>query len=390
MTATIETLTGAAAEAVSGESAFGPRPRISEAMISEAQTLLGGAFKGNRRALLQLQEALSTSDFQAAVFDVLDRETLARYEDIVPVWRQYVSTTTVRDFRAKRLVDLLGGKAALDPVPELGEYPARSISKALYRITVRKYGGRFALSWEAMINDDIDELRDLPGSLAAAARDTESRAAASLLTDGDGPNTTYFNATAWGRTYDEDDDSWSGGESNLLASNPVLSTDNLEAALNAIQQRKDSEGRPIVVNGYVLVVPPALEFTARRILEAREIRITTGSTEVIYNNYVAGRVRLVVDPWLGVLDTGTNADTSWWILPDPAASRKALFIASLRGHEAPELRVKADTGQRVGGGNIPAEEGSFDIDDIQYRVRHVIGTAGTDMIASAFSNGSGS
>lgn len=387
---TIQTLTGAAAEAVTHESAFGPRIRVSEAQINEAQVLLARAFRGSRRGMLDLQEAMAAGDFQHAVFDVLDREVLPQYEAITPVWTQYVSPTTVRDFRPKRLVDLLGGKAGLDPVPELSEYPARSVSKALYELTVSKYGGRFALSWEAMVNDDLDELRNLPENLAVAARDTESRVAAGLLTAGDGPNPAYFNANAWGRTYDPQTNSWSGGESNILAGNPALSIDSLQAAIDAIKARRDPDGRPIVVPRFKLVVPQALEMTAQRILATLEVRVTTGDVQTIERNYVAGSVELVVDPWLDVLDAGSNSATSWYVVPAPNAARKALFLGKLRGHEVPDLRVKADTGSRVGGGSIAPEDGSFDIDDIQYRVRHVVGSTGTDMIATIASNGSGS
>ena len=386
---TLETLTGSAAEAVA-EERLGTRRRLSEQDVADALNLMESAFRGNRRGMVEFQEALASSDFQAAVFDVLDRETIDRYEDMTPVWTRYVSTTTVRDFRPKRLIDLLGGKAALDVVPELSEYPARSVSKALYRLTVKKYGGRFAISWEAIVNDDLDEIRNLPENLATASRDTESRAAAALLTDGDGPNAAYFNATAWGRDYDDETDTWSGGESNLMTGNPALTIDSLAAALAAIKARRDPEGRPIVVPKFMLVVPQSLEIQAQRVLNTLEVRVTTGSTQTIEKNYVAGSVELVVDPWLDVLDTGTNAATTWYLLPAPSSSRKALFLGRLRGHETPDLRVKADTGSRVGGGAIAPEEGSFDIDDIQYRARHVIGATGTDMIATIVSNGSGS
>jgi hypothetical protein len=59
----------------------------------------------------------------------------------------------------------------------------------------------------------------------------------------------------------------------------------------------------------------------------------------------------------------------------------------LAGHETPDLRVKADTGLRVGGGSVPAEEGSFDTDDIQYRIRHVTGGTTLDPIAAYASVG---
>lgn len=392
MNTSIQTFTGAAAEAQANdlvEAGF-TRPRsISESQVAAAARLMGQVFAGNRRAALDFEEALATSDFRNAAFEVLDREMLTRYEDLPVTWTAYARRSQVRDFKPKKLIDLLGGRAALDRVPELTEYPARDIARALYQITVGKFGGRFAISWESIVNDELGELRDLPGNLAVAARDTESRIAAGLLTDGNGPADARFGATAWGRTFDETTNTFSGGQSNLLPGNPPLTVDSLSAALQAISARRDLENRPIVVQAFRLVVPPALEFTARRILEATEINVTEGGTRVTMGNWLRGRVQLVVEPWLAVLDTGPNSATTWYLLPAPDASRPALHLAFLRGHEQPDLRVKADTGQRVGGGNIPAEEGSFDIDDIQYRVRHVVGGASTDMIATAVSTGAG-
>lgn len=379
-----------AGTAVTEADLFPKRRGITEAHVLEAAQLLGRAFKGNRTAMTALQEALSSDDFKAAAFDVLERELMERYDDMPTTWRDYVSTTTVPDFKRKRLVDLMGGRAALDLVPELSPYPERDVDKALYYLAVAKYGGLFAFSWEALVNDDLDELRSLPENLAIAARDTESRAAAGLLTDGDGANGSYFGATAWGRTYDPDADSWSGGSSNLLSGNPALTIDSLADAIDEIRSRRDPEGRPIIIPGLRLVVPQAMETTAERVLATREVRTTVGGVETVENNWAAGKVQLTVDPWLDVLDQGADAATSWWLVPDAATTRrKAFFLGHLRGHEAPDLRVKADGGNMLGGGQVGAEEGSFDLDDIRYRVRHVVGTTGTDMIGTAFSDGSG-
>lgn len=388
MTATLE-IAQAVNERTFEGGAFARRP-VDEAQVVEVARLLEGVRRGNRRAAFAVQEALSTSDFVNTLFVVLDRELMDRYQAIDPQWPQYARRTTVRDFRPKRLVDLLGGNAALTLVPELTEYPERSIFKALYTIAVSKYGGRFALSWEAMINDELGELADLPGHLAIGATNTEDTVGAGLLTAGSGPNPAFFNSTAWGRTYDDVAGTWSGGSTNLLAANPPLTTDNLTAALAAIKARKDPEGLPIQNRAYVLVVPAALEVTAKKILAATEIRITIGSETTIMANWLTGTVRLVVEPWLDVLDKGANVATTWYLLPDPAQPRPAFYVAFLRGHETPDVRVKTDTGQRAGGGAVDPTEGSFDIDDIQYRVRHVVGSAGTDMIGTAASNGSGS
>ena len=60
-------------------------------------------------------------------------------------------------------------------------------------------------------------------------------------------------------------------------------------------------------------------------------------------------------------------------MPKPGARRPASFAAFLRGYESPDMRYKANAGQRLQGGDISPLEGSFDIDDIQTRVRHVLG-----------------
>jgi hypothetical protein len=378
----------AVAERIAAGGSF-RRPRINEALVAEAASLWGRAWNGNRFAQLAVMEALSTSDFKYATWTVLDRELLDRYNDLPPTWQQYARRTTVRDFKKKRLIDLLGGRASLEAVPEATEFPAGSVDTQYYEIGVGKYGKRFQFTWEAQVNDDIDQLRELPGDLAIAARDTESKTVAALLTDGDSYNGAIFNSTAWGRTQDASG-TWSGGSSNLLASNPALTYDNLLAALDAISYRLDPEGRPIFVKAFKLVIPPQLETTADKILQATEYRDTSGNQLRITSNLLNGRVTKVVEPWLNVLDTGSNKATSWYLVPDPQVGRPALFAAFLRGYETPDLRVKADTGQRVGGGDIPGTEGSFDEDDIQFRVRHVVGAASADMIATAASNGSGS
>lgn len=365
------------------------RRALSEALVLEAAQLMGRAFKGSRRHMHMLEESLSSDDFRAAAFEVLDREMMERYQDLPRVWDQYARRTTVKDFKPKRIVDLMGGQAGLEKVPELAPYPARSLSKALYQIFVEKFGGRFQISWEAIVNDELGQLQDLPGALATGANDTESMTAAALLTDGNGPNGALFNATAWGRTFDEQAGTFSGGSSNLITGNPLLSIDSLADAMRDIKLRRDPEGRPIMVPRFKLVVPQALEVDARRVLATKEIRTTVGGVETIEDNWVAGMVDLVVEPWLDVLDKGTNAQTTWYLVPAPASSRPALYVAFLRGYEAPDLRVKADGGQRPGGGEVAPEEGSFDVDDIEYRVRHVVGSAGTDMIATAVSTGAG-
>lgn len=351
--------------------------------MSEARSLYERACTGNYRALADLQEALSTSDFSFIFGDVLDRELMASYGSISPIWPSFARRTTVRDFRPKKYVDLLGGRGLLEKVEQLAPYPQRKPSDAEYTLTVSKFGGAFSLSWEDMINDDLGALQDLPSRLGQGAHDTEDYEATGLVATATGPNAAVFNSTALAQVT-------KAGGSNLLTGNPALSTDSLSAAITAIQSRRDVDDRPIPINGFVLMVPPALEVTARNILNATEIRITTGGQTLIVGNWLSGKVTLVVNPWLPVIDVSANAATSWYLLPSPTSARPGVVVGFLRGHEVPDLRYKADAGRAVGGGEVPATEGSFEVDDIAYRVRHVLGGTTLDPIATAASNGSGS
>lgn len=381
---TIQMLTGREAETESRALPRRARTMTAEARqrVAEAWQLFEAACDGSYSAKAKLEEALSTSDFPKLMAAALDVKLLAEYAAITPVWSQFATMDTVPDFRVQSWIDLLGGKGELDKIGEGAPYPRRSVTENDGSYSVGKYGASIGLTWEMFKNDRLNAFRRLPRSLAVAARELEDRIATKALTDGDGPNATLFGATAAKGLA-------GASVTTLLASNPVLTEANVEAALVTIGTRVDYDGRPVQPNGQVLVVPPALQITAERIVGATEVRETVGSRLIVRTNPLAGRLRVVVDPWLTVIDKSTNAATSWQILPDPTSNeRPAVVLAKLAGHEEPDLRVKNDQGQRVDGGSISPEEGSFDDDTIAYRVRHVAGAGVVDPIAAAYSNGS--
>ena len=326
--------------------------------ILEARTTFQKALDGDLRARADLAENLTRSDFPILLGAAYGRELLQEYSAAPAVWQAYASRRTVADFREHNLVDLIGGRAGLQKVGEAAEYPAGALTEAKYAFRVDKYGARIPLTWEMLINDDLGAFNDLPSRLATAARETEDKNAASVLFNAAGTaiNGTFFSAA-------------NGNGPTTLP----LTADNLEAALLAVTTRKDSDGRPVTLNAGVLMVPPALEVTARRILNATEVRRVDGDTTTVEPNTLAGRLALVVNPWLTIVNTGAAAATTWFLLPAPSTGRPAIVSAFLRGHESPDLRMKSDAGNRVGGGALPGEEGSFDDDTIQYRVRHVHG-----------------
>jgi len=352
-------------------------PRYQSA-LSEALRLYESVLAGSRRAALQFQEAMSRSDFQLLFGDVLDRQLLGTYNTLPVNWQAVARRGRVRDFRTVRRFTLDGGKAVLQPVAELAPYQSRAVIDGGYEYSVGKYGAEISISWESVINDDLDAFRELPQSLALAARRTEERFATSLYATPSGPNSSFFNAT----------------NKNVVQGDPPLSISGLQAALTVMGNQVDSDGAPIYVEAAVLVVPPALEVTARNILNATEIFAATGGGDGSGNdqlrtaNWMRNRVQLVVNPWLPIVDQATG-NTAWYVFAAPSAGRPAMEVGFLIGHESPELWMRTPDAVRVGGGTVAPEEGDFEHDAIRYRVRHVLGGTLMDPKMGVASKGTG-
>ncbi|HET7398988.1 MAG TPA: hypothetical protein VFJ94_10745 [Intrasporangium sp.] len=346
----------------------GPQARrrgANHRSIAEAATLLGAAWGGSRYAALAVHEALSTSDlFKSAAGDVLDREMLAQYEAMPTQWTGFATRTTVANFRKKYLRELSGARSALERVPELSEYPSADYAVSERSIQVGKFGRRFGYSFEAQVNDDLEELRQVPAEFATAAGLTEDREALKLLATSTGaPNTGFFNAT------------------NGNIGTGVITQDRLQAAITTVSTKRDAQGNLLSPGPLQLVVGPALQFTAQRILDQQVVRVTNGSVTTEEPNPLRGRITLRVLENL--------PGTAWFVLPLPSAPRPAFYVAFLRGWETPDMRYKNDQGARVGGGAIAPEEGDFDVDAVYWRVRHIVGAATGDPMFTYASDGIG-
>lgn len=324
--------------------------------LAEAASFIAEVHEG-KRPLYHLKEAMSTSDFPTLFADILDRQLLASYQEYPNDYLDYVRTSTVPDFRSVKRYAVDGAEAVLPEVAELEEYPEASLSETADELSVRKYGRRLDLSWEAMVNDDLDAFRRNPDRLARAARRSEQRFITTLFVDSSGPHASLYDA------------------SNTVTGNPVLSVESLQTAMTMFATLTDEDDEPIFVESVDLVVPPALEITAQNILNALELQIgNTGGTAAVLRaqNWMRNRVRLHVNPYIPIIAT-TNGNTSWFLFANQGGdARAALEFAKLRGYEEPALYERVSNARRVGGGDVME---SFDDDSVAWRVRHVFGGA---------------
>ncbi len=365
------------------------------ARLAEATQFLADVVRG-RRPAYQLQEVMTTSDFPLLFGDVLDRQVLAAYREWPSVWTAIAKRAIVNDFRSVKLYPpTWGADSRLEAVPETIEYPeSRLTEQTPIEYSVKKYGRKTGFSWESLINDDLQQLTNIPERLGRAARRTESRAVIELYVDASGPHATLFSTANKNRVHTEN-----GGATD----NPPLSIAALQSAFTVLSNQRDENGEPMMLEMVTLVVPPALEVTARNILNATSIEATTlgaggappnpataGEQRLVIQNWMRNKLTLVVDPYIPMVASSANGNTSWFLFANPSTGREVIRIGFLRGHEEPEIWIKEPNARRVGGGAVDPMDGDFDSDSVMYRVRHTLGVTTVDPRGAVASSGAGS
>jgi hypothetical protein len=354
------------------------------ARVAEAAEFVADVIAGKRPSYL-LQEALSTSDFPLLMGDVLDRQLLGNYAAFQPTWQNYCKRGRVRDFRTVRRIQVDGLTGRFYPSylkPEMTSVQEdNSLAETGYTYNVEVYEKAAALNWKMLVNDDLDAFSDIPRRLALGARYTEEYFTTTLFVTSTGPHGSMYSAGA--------------GYANVVTDNPALSIAGLQTAMQILGAQTDSSGEPIVVDTVELVVPPALEITALNILNAISITVDvnaalgTAQQNVTAQNWMRNKVRLSVNPYIPIVASSSNTNTSWFLFANPDRNRPAIEIGFLAGYETPGLYQKAPNTLRIGGG-VDAALGDFDTGEIRYKGMHVIGGCRLDPKATVASNGSGS
>ncbi len=352
------------------------------ANLVEATKLVADVYSGRLRPHY-LSEAMTTSDFPYLFGDIIDRQLLANYQEAPYSWNKFCHKSIVPDFRQVRRLVMNGAEGTLDLVPERDEYPQVSMTDARYTYAVQKYGKTIPISWETIINDDLQAFRDIPERFGKSCRRTEEKFATSLFFGSTGPNATFFSDT----------------NNNLVhlgaTPNPPLSMASLEAAMGYLLTMKDADGQPIQINRMTLIVPPQLMIRAGNLINSRETWYNEGpgttNEQVHIQNWLrgAGIIDMAVNYYIPIVAT-TNGATSWMLVADPNEGRPAAELGFLRGWEQPQVFIKVANMQPIGAGAVNPLDGDFDTDSILYKVRHVLGGTLIDPRMAVASNGSGS
>jgi hypothetical protein len=268
-------------------------------------------------------------------------------------WRAYSAIGDLNDFRpATRII----GYEAEDllEVDENGAYLDSKLADASYTVRLATYGRTFSISRRVIINDDLGYIRKQPQRFGRAAGRSIATFVAQTLLEGNGAT---FDTIALFHT----------SHANLATGGgSALSAANLQTGITGLQKQTVLNVFHSVMAKWLLV-PPALQWTARQILNSAIIVAagTAGTVTQIGNaNVLQGALGIAIDPFL-------TSTTAYYVLADPA-DVPIIDVGFLNGKQTPDLLVEKPTLQNIAGGDDPYE---LEFDILNYKVRYDYGGA---------------
>jgi len=302
------------------------------------------------------ERAVSTGSFPYIVTSSVARILQRAYTDYPSTASQWCGRRDVNDFKQVRDVKL-SGFSSLAQVGNGGEIPHGTLSEATETHQAYTYGRMLQLTRTMFINDDLGAFARAPALMGAAAKRNIEDLVYALL----------VSASGVGPTMNEDSKalfhaSHASG-ANYLTGTPasVLGDTGLAAARVAMRKMKGLAGEILNLIPRGLLVPVALEHTARKLVESQELLVTTGEdTTIRYGtkNVHQGSLQVITEPRL---DAATNGATAWYLTAD-AMMAESIVIVYLRGQTEPTVE-RADP---------------VDVLGIGWRVYHDCGAAAVD------------
>lgn len=305
-----------------------------------------------------LMEAGSTSDFGAYLSDKATKRLMAGYEEAPSSWRQYTRTYSVPDFKPISFVRLTEMDDLLE-IPEGGPYTDSSLGEIPGpEVTVATFGRLFSLSRKAIINDDLNQLRDRPAGLGRSTARTMSKAVVKKLTD----NPTSYDGNA----------TFSVAHNNLTSG--VLSEQKIADMTTRLRRQTDDNGNELTLRPQAGIIPPELEWVMERIRQSAAVPMagygaTTPAAPPQHGfggaNVVANIVRdVIVETYLKDID-------DFYLMANPNDA-PGLVIGFLNGKQEPDIFLKDPGMRNVLGTSDPY---SMEYDEIVWKTRHDWGTA---------------
>lgn len=288
----------------------------------------------------------STSDFGNILLDVANKSILQGWEEAAETFEQWTKKGQLSDFKTATRVGL-GGFPSLRQVREGAEYKYVTTGDRGEKIALATYGEIFSITRQAIINDDLNQLTDVPMKMGRAAKETIGDLVYAVLVDN--------------KVMSDGKKLFSADHKNMTTG--AIDVGNLDKARQLMRTQKEpTTGRSLNIRPAFLLVPTALETIASQTIKSASVKgadINAGIINPIQNfASVIGEARL------------DDADPAAWYLASAKGS-DTIEVAYLNGVDVPY---------------IDQQEG-FNTDGIATKVRIDAGVAPIDHRGLTYSSG---
>lgn len=316
---------------------------------------------------LRLEEADSKADFPEFLFGPVRAALWHGYTRVQPQYRRYARVENMPDFRERRLRGL-NALRGIGYVGDHGEYPAmRRTERPSAPLVIDTYGGVYAITRHAIINDDSGDLLNRnPADMGFAIGNFVAETIVALIESNPlaADGVAFFHAS----------------RSNTGVA--PLSEDSLADAITWMESQTDDDGYRITIRPASLIVKNARqEMIARRIINS-----TVTGTSVAWTG-AAGVGSQVFDkgidnPLQGILPGDAVirepffSDVNDWYLFAAPGDVPAFAVGFLNGVEQPFIGLKnPEVRNALGPGVDPY---TFELDSVDFKVRHDFGVGAID------------
>lgn len=271
-------------------------------------------YKGD--ALQIIGRALTSSDLPVILGNVANKSLMIGYEEAEETWPIWCDTGTVTDFKIHTAARP-SETDDLDEVKEDGEYKYDKISEESEQFKIATYGKIFRITRQAIINDDLGVITNIPKLHGQAAARKIGDIVYAVLTSNSnmGDGIPLFHAN----------------HNNLAATGGAPSISTIAVAVTAMKKQKDKLGKKrLNIRPRFFIAPVSLETVCEQIFRSQLIGTQSEPNQV---NIYAGEY------FTRAYDARLDDDsTSAWYIAGPKGMTVKVFF--LNGVQTPYLETR--------------------------------------------------
>lgn len=289
----------------------------------------------NKMEMVGLAFTHSSSDFGNILLDVANKSVLMGWETAEETFERWTKKGILGDFKIAQRVGL-GDFNSLRQVREGAEYKYVTVGDHAQQIALATYGELFSITRQAIINDDMSMLTDIPMKMGFAAKGTIGDLVYAVLTQ----NPKMSDGKAL----------FHAEHGNLGAGVPSV------AALDAnrmLMRKQKSGNRSLNIRPEFVLCPVALETTMNQIIKSSSVKGADVNAGIA--NPIQNFAEVIAEPRLD-----DSSAVQWFLAA--GKGRDTIEVAYLDGIDTPYIE----------------QQQGFTIDGVATKVRIDAGVAPLD------------